>query len=737
MASSDSGGRWTPAAFGLAALVAVAGAATMVIELGAVRLLAPWFGTSSSVWTNVIGVVLAALALGYTLGARLASGASPLRTLGLVLLLGAGFAAWLPLAASSIAGYFMPAGVALHDAADLLVWGSLGAAAALFLPAATTLGCAGPLAVEALQRMRGGAAGRAGGHVLAASTLGSLAGTFGTTHLLIPGFGVTKTFLIAASALAVSGATLLWVTRARGVAAPAVLLALFGGGLAMSLGGASDRSAGDGETLLSASDSALQSLRVIETGEGDQRMRFLRVNESLDSFQSIWKPNTGLLGSGFYYDHFALPYAWTARAAGTPPPTWDVFIIGLGAGTAVRVLEGCVAPETTLRTVGIEIDADVVELGERYFGLENNGDSRVAIGGMDGRAALRYAGRTFDQLIVDAYANNMEIPPHLASVEAFAEMGELLNPGGWVTINVGGFGFDDPVVRAVAAAASEGLDAEVSFGRVPFSRNISLHVRPGAKVPSPGTIAFGSRGTPLIGGAGQLVAPLSAPDAWKAVASAEFKGRAFHDDNSGMEALQLESIRRAADRLAALDDPERDGRDSEKAPSPATDEDHELAQSAKALYLRERDTTVALQAAAEIASPAVRAEVESYLLWSAGDLFGALEAATQGLERSPRDVALLQRAVDLGLIVGADKVSALRLARLKEALASDPPRAEAMAAAVTALEGYQADATAKGEAKSRALTLAKRTAGLLMLAAIGLILVLSWPRRHTPAAAAG
>ena len=41
-------------------IVGPAGAATMVVELGAVRVLAPWFGTSSSVWTNVIGVVLAA-----------------------------------------------------------------------------------------------------------------------------------------------------------------------------------------------------------------------------------------------------------------------------------------------------------------------------------------------------------------------------------------------------------------------------------------------------------------------------------------------------------------------------------------------------------------------------------------------------------------------------------------------------------------------------------------------------
>ncbi|MBM3985963.1 MAG: hypothetical protein FJ296_09805, partial [Planctomycetes bacterium] len=56
---------------GLLALVAAAtGAAVLVVELMAVRLMAPWFGQSQPVWTSVIGVVLAALAAGQWLGGR-------------------------------------------------------------------------------------------------------------------------------------------------------------------------------------------------------------------------------------------------------------------------------------------------------------------------------------------------------------------------------------------------------------------------------------------------------------------------------------------------------------------------------------------------------------------------------------------------------------------------------------------------------------------------------------------
>ena len=68
-------------------LVSIAGAGTMVVELAAVRLLAPWFGASSAVWTNVIGVVLLALSLGYLLGARWSNSERPLQRLARTIML--------------------------------------------------------------------------------------------------------------------------------------------------------------------------------------------------------------------------------------------------------------------------------------------------------------------------------------------------------------------------------------------------------------------------------------------------------------------------------------------------------------------------------------------------------------------------------------------------------------------------------------------------------------------------
>ena len=70
-------------------LVFVVGTASLGAEIAAARLMAPFFGASTIIWANTIGVVLVALSIGYWLGGRLADRRPDLRSLCLVVLIAA------------------------------------------------------------------------------------------------------------------------------------------------------------------------------------------------------------------------------------------------------------------------------------------------------------------------------------------------------------------------------------------------------------------------------------------------------------------------------------------------------------------------------------------------------------------------------------------------------------------------------------------------------------------------
>src|SRR5918994_5384621 len=80
-------------------LVFVVGMGSLGAEIAAVRLLAPYFGASTVIWANTIGVVLVALSIGYWLGGRWADRRPEMRALCRVALLAAGLLALVPFVA--------------------------------------------------------------------------------------------------------------------------------------------------------------------------------------------------------------------------------------------------------------------------------------------------------------------------------------------------------------------------------------------------------------------------------------------------------------------------------------------------------------------------------------------------------------------------------------------------------------------------------------------------------------
>src|SRR5215218_5564699 len=147
-------------------LVFVVGTGSLVAEIAAVRLLAPYFGASTIVWANTIGIVLVALSVGYWLGGRLADRHPNMRSLCLTAL-----------------------------AAALLLVAVLVLVAIPVLLLGTVSPWAIRLAVHSVEE-----AGTVAGRLYALSTAGSLVGTLLSALLLIPLVGTRRTFLIFAFA---------------------------------------------------------------------------------------------------------------------------------------------------------------------------------------------------------------------------------------------------------------------------------------------------------------------------------------------------------------------------------------------------------------------------------------------------------------------------------------------------------------------------------------------------------
>jgi spermidine synthase len=389
----------------LAALVFVVGASSLGVEIAAARLLAPYFGASTVVWANTIGVVLVALSAGYWFGGRYADRHPHLRGLCLLVLAAAVLVAAIPFAARPFLGFSV-------DAFDTVsvggFAGSLFGVLVLVAVPVTLLGAAAPWAVR-LAVGEVGTSGEVVGRLYAISTAGSLLGTMLSALVLIPLLGTQRTFLVFATALALVAAA--GVGR-RGLAVPLALLAI----LAVPVG--TIKGDADGRVLYEA-ETTHQYARVIERDDGT---RVLELNEG-QAVHSLYRPGSYLTGD--YWDgHLVLP------AAARPQPPRRIAILGNAGGTVARAF-GRFFPAT--RVDAVEIDPELTELGRRYLDLRN---PRMRTYAEDARPWLERAAGGYDAIMVDAYRQPY-IPFYLATREFFELARDRLARGGLVIVNVG------------------------------------------------------------------------------------------------------------------------------------------------------------------------------------------------------------------------------------------------------------------------------------------------------------
>jgi predicted membrane-bound spermidine synthase len=204
----------------LGLIVFVVGLSILGAEIAAARLLAPYFGASTIVWANTIGIVLVALSIGYWYGGRLADRNPSREGLYRIVLLSGLLLAAVPFAADPFLHFAV--GALDSISAGAFVGSLLGVTVLVAVPVLVS-GAVAPYALR-LAMADVEQAGTVGGRLYAISTVGSLVGTFLSALLLIPLIGTRRTFILFGLALVLLG---VWgLARGILVLAPALLAVL-------------------------------------------------------------------------------------------------------------------------------------------------------------------------------------------------------------------------------------------------------------------------------------------------------------------------------------------------------------------------------------------------------------------------------------------------------------------------------------------------------------------------------
>jgi len=394
------------------------GMCVMAVELCASRLVAPYFGTSSFVWTNIIGVILIALSIGYVMGGRLADRKPRLDILLKLLLAACGFLFLLPFVVFPVVQWLSSLLENFNSSFSFIFFGSLSVIVLLFSPPIVIMGMTSPFLIRIIARTDqvGGSAGR----IFAISTIGSVVGTFLPVLVLIPAIGTSKTILLFS--------TLLLIVTALGFTVKITALLSIAAAVLFFLPSPEARRT---QGKIYSTESAYQYIEVFDRGS----YRFLVYNDAA-GFQTVANKRGPLTGRNYYYDYYSLlPHIFEEAPR-------RALIIGLGGGIIASQFR-FFHPE--MMVDGVEIDPKVIEVARKYFALRPD----VGVFNQDGRIFVTLSKKKYDIVVIDAYTQQVYIPFHLTTVEFFKKVKHRLSDRGIVAMNVSAPREDSPLLQSI------------------------------------------------------------------------------------------------------------------------------------------------------------------------------------------------------------------------------------------------------------------------------------------------
>ncbi|WP_244181768.1 fused MFS/spermidine synthase [Streptomyces curacoi] len=399
--SSPPGAEGTPRNSGLgsraaAVLVFGSSAAVLVVEIVALRLLAPYLGLTLETSTMVIGIALTAIAVGSWLGGRIADQVDPRRLIGPALGVSGAVVALTPAVLRTTAEW-APAVLLVIASLTILVPGAL-------LSAVTPI-------VTKLRLTSLAETGTVVGRLSGVGTVGAIVGTVLTGFVLVSRLPVSGILIGLGTLLVAGSAVVEWRTRGWS-GTPALTLVVIAGGLAavVAPGGC------DTETKYHCA-------RVVadpDRGSG----RTLVLDGLRHSYVDLDDPTF----LEFEYVRAIASVVDSAFPEGEPLAAYH---LGGGGLTFPRYLA---ATRPGTRSLVSEIDSGVVRINHDQLGLIP--EAGIDVRAEDGRLGLRRLDAGSRDLVVGDAFGGVSVPWHLTTVEAMTDLRRVLDEDGLYVANL-------------------------------------------------------------------------------------------------------------------------------------------------------------------------------------------------------------------------------------------------------------------------------------------------------------
>lgn len=394
----------------LPATVAITGGCVLVVEVVAVRILAPFFGSTIYTVSSIISVILLALSCGYAIGGRLADKHPNTDWMFRIIFLG-GLSVLFCYGVGSLTLPFLSRTFSLST-------GALIASLGLFFTPAFLLGMLSPYAVVLQSRLfENHNIGSASGTIFFWSTLGSIVGSLSTGFFLIPYVGVQSIMLGCGAVLCVLGILPTFMKerwlRAGLMVGTAGLVIVFAWGTSSAFAFES----------LYAEDGVYEYTRIYDGEYEGRPARFLQQEFNIGAARFLDSD-----------DPLDLPFPYTQYYR-----LYTLFVddpkqvLAIGGG-AYSVPQAIAVQEKNAQVDVVEIEPKLYPLMQEYFGLLDLPNLHNIVD--DGRRFLSTTDTTYDVIFSDVYHSQFSIPAHFTTKEFFEIAESHLTENGVFIANV-------------------------------------------------------------------------------------------------------------------------------------------------------------------------------------------------------------------------------------------------------------------------------------------------------------